>query len=317
MPSKLLLASPRGYCAGVDRAVQTVERALTLYGAPVYVRKEIVHNKHVVEQLRERGAIFVDELDDSIPEGAMTVFSAHGVSPAVHAEAERRQLRTIDATCPLVTKVHREAVKFAGEGYTIVLIGHAGHEEVEGTMGEAPDHIVLVETEADVDALEVSDPTKIAYISQTTLSVDETRSIINRLREKFPHITGPRTDDICYATTNRQAAVKQMAPLCDLVLVIGSRNSSNSNRLVEVAREHGAQSHLIDTESQVQEEWLEGVETVGITSGASAPEELVARLVEFFRERGVTDVSEFEVIQEDVRFMLPKTIRQAMAASPQ
>jgi 4-hydroxy-3-methylbut-2-en-1-yl diphosphate reductase len=316
MPSKLLLASPRGYCAGVDRAVQTVERALTLHGAPVYVRKEIVHNKHVVEQLRERGAIFVDELDDSIPEGAMTVFSAHGVSPAVHAEAERRQLRTIDATCPLVTKVHREAVKFAGEGYTIVLIGHAGHEEVEGTMGEAPEHIVLVETEADVDSLEVADPTKIAYISQTTLSVDETRSIINRLREKFPHITGPRTDDICYATTNRQAAVKQMAPLCDLVLVIGSRNSSNSNRLVEVARDHGAQSHLIDNEAQVDEAWLEGVETVGITSGASAPEELVSRLVDFFRERGVNDVSEFEVVQEDVRFMLPKTIRQAMAEIP-
>jgi 4-hydroxy-3-methylbut-2-en-1-yl diphosphate reductase len=315
MPSKLLLAAPRGYCAGVDRAVQTVERALTLYGAPVYVRKEIVHNKHVVEQLRERGAVFVEELDDSIPEGAMTVFSAHGVSPAVHEEAERRSLRTIDATCPLVTKVHREAVKFAGDGYTIVLIGHAGHEEVEGTMGEAPEHIVLVETEEDVDSLEVEDPSKIAYISQTTLSVDETRSIINRLREKFPHITGPRTDDICYATTNRQAAVKQMAPLCDLVLVIGSRNSSNSNRLVEVARDHGAASHLIDTESQVQEEWLEGVETVGITSGASAPEELVRRLVEFFRERGVDDVSEFEVVQEDVRFMLPKAIRQAMAAS--
>jgi 4-hydroxy-3-methylbut-2-enyl diphosphate reductase len=315
MPSKLLLAAPRGYCAGVDRAVQTVERALTLYGAPVYVRKEIVHNKHVVEQLRERGAVFVDELDDTIPEGAMTVFSAHGVSPAVHEEAERRSLRTIDATCPLVTKVHREAVKFAGEGYTIVLIGHAGHEEVEGTMGEAPDHIVLVETEADVDRLEVDDPTKIAYISQTTLSVDETTTIINRLREKFPQITGPRTDDICYATTNRQAAVKQMAPLCDLVLVIGSRNSSNSNRLVEVAREHGAASHLIDTESQVEEEWLEGVETVGITSGASAPEELVRRLVDFFRERGVDDVSEFEVVQEDVRFMLPKTIRQAMAAT--
>jgi 4-hydroxy-3-methylbut-2-en-1-yl diphosphate reductase len=313
MPSKLLLAAPRGYCAGVDRAVQTVERALTLYGAPVYVRKEIVHNKHVVEQLRERGAIFVEELDDTIPEGAMTVFSAHGVSPAVHAEAERRQLRTIDATCPLVTKVHREAVKFAGEGYTIVLIGHAGHEEVEGTMGEAPDHIVLVETEEDVDNLEVDDPTKIAYISQTTLSVDETRAIIARLRDKFPHIVGPRTDDICYATTNRQAAVKQMAPLCDLVLVIGSRNSSNSNRLVEVAREHGAASHLIDNETQVQEDWLEGVETVGITSGASAPEELVSRLVEYFRERGVTDVSEFEVVQEDVRFMLPKTIRQAMA----
>jgi 4-hydroxy-3-methylbut-2-enyl diphosphate reductase len=313
MPSKLLLAAPRGYCAGVDRAVQTVERALTLYGAPVYVRKEIVHNKHVVEQLRERGAIFVEELDDTIPEGAMTVFSAHGVSPAVHAEAERRQLRTIDATCPLVTKVHREAVKFAGEGYTIVLIGHAGHEEVEGTMGEAPDHIVLVETEEDVDKLEVEDPTKIAYISQTTLSVDETGAIIARLRDKFPHIIGPRTDDICYATTNRQAAVKQMAPLCDLVLVIGSRNSSNSNRLVEVAREHGARSHLIDNEGQVEEEWLEGVETVGITSGASAPEELVSRLVEFFRERGVTDVSEFEVVQEDVRFMLPKTIRQALA----
>jgi 4-hydroxy-3-methylbut-2-enyl diphosphate reductase len=313
MPSKLLLAAPRGYCAGVDRAVQTVERALTLYGAPVYVRKEIVHNKHVVEQLRERGAIFVEELDETIPEGAMTVFSAHGVSPAVHAEAERRQLRTIDATCPLVTKVHREAVKFAGEGYTIVLIGHAGHEEVEGTMGEAPDHIVLVETEEDVDNLEVADPSKIAYISQTTLSVDETRAIIARLRDKFPQIVGPRTDDICYATTNRQAAVKQMAPLCELVLVIGSRNSSNSNRLVEVAREHGAQSHLIDNESQVQEEWLEGVETVGITSGASAPEELVSRLVDYFRARGVTDVSEFEVVQEDVRFMLPKTIRQAMA----
>ena len=313
MPSKLLLAAPRGYCAGVDRAVQTVERALTLYGAPVYVRKEIVHNKHVVEQLRERGAIFVEELDDTVPEGAMTVFSAHGVSPAVHAEAERRQLRTIDATCPLVTKVHREAVKFAGEGYTIVLIGHAGHEEVEGTMGEAPEHIVLVETEEDVDNLAVEDPTRIAYISQTTLSVDETRAIIARLRDKFPHITGPRTDDICYATTNRQAAVKQMAPLCDLVLVIGSRNSSNSNRLVEVAREHGAQSHLIDNEAQVQEEWLDGVETVGITSGASAPEELVSRLVDYFRERGVTDVSEFEVVQEDVRFMLPKTIRQAMA----
>ena len=247
-PEKLLLAAPRGYCAGVDRAVQTVERALELYGAPVYVRKEIVHNKHVVEQLRERGAIFVDELDDSIPEGAVTVFSAHGVSPAVHADAERRGLCTIDATCPLVTKVHLEALKFAAEGYTIVLIGHAGHEEVEGTMGEAPEHIVLVETEDDVDALEVADPEKLAYISQTTLSVDETRAIINRLRERFPNITGPRTDDICYATTNRQAAVKQMAPQCDLVLVIGSRNSSNSNRLVEVAREYGADAYLIDNE---------------------------------------------------------------------
>ncbi len=314
-PEKLLLAAPRGYCAGVDRAVQTVERALDLYGAPVYVRKEIVHNKHVVEGLRERGAIFVDELADSIPEGAVTVFSAHGVAPSVHAEAQRRELRTIDATCPLVTKVHREAVKFAAEGYTIVLIGHAGHEEVEGTMGEAPDHIVLVETEEDVDRLEVPDPDRIAYISQTTLSVDETRAIIGRLRDRFPNITGPRTDDICYATTNRQAAVKQMAERCDLVLVIGSRNSSNSQRLVDVARAAGAQAHLIDNESQVREEWLTGARVVGISSGASAPEELVARLVEFFRGRGTRDVEEFEVLREDVRFMLPKTIRQAMTAA--
>jgi 4-hydroxy-3-methylbut-2-enyl diphosphate reductase len=313
-PERLLLAAPRGYCAGVDRAVQTVEHALDLYGAPVYVRKEIVHNKHVVEQLRERGAIFVDELDDSIPDGAMTVFSAHGVAPAVHADAERRGLQTIDATCPLVTKVHREAVKFADEGYTIVLIGHNGHEEVEGTMGEAPEHIVLVESEEDVDALEVEDPEKLAYISQTTLSVDETRAIINRLRERFPSIIGPRTDDICYATTNRQAAVKQLAGECDLVLVIGSRNSSNSNRLVEVAREHGSDSHLIDNEGQVREEWLEGARTVGITSGASAPEELVKRLVDFFKARGTERVEEFEVVQEDVRFMLPKSIRQALAA---
>jgi 4-hydroxy-3-methylbut-2-en-1-yl diphosphate reductase len=313
-PEKLLLAAPRGYCAGVDRAVQTVERALEVYGPPVYVRKEIVHNKHVVAQLRERGAIFVDELDDEVPEGAMTVFSAHGVSPAVHADADRRGLRTIDATCPLVTKVHREALKFAADGYTIVLIGHAGHEEVEGTMGEAPDRIVLVETEDDVDRLEVDDPERVAYVSQTTLSVDETGAVIARLRERFPSITGPRTDDICYATTNRQAAVKQMAVECDLVLVIGSRNSSNSNRLVDVARAAGADSHLIDNESQVQEDWLEGARVVGITSGASAPEELVQRLVDFFRARGTADVSEFEVLREDVRFMLPKAIRQAVAA---
>jgi 4-hydroxy-3-methylbut-2-enyl diphosphate reductase len=314
-PEKLLLAAPRGYCAGVDRAVQTVERALELYGAPVYVRKEIVHNKHVVAQLRERGAVFVDELDDAIPEGAMTVFSAHGVSPAVHSDAEARRLRTIDATCPLVTKVHREALKFASEGYTIVLIGHAGHEEVEGTMGEAPDHIVLVESEEDVEALEVEDPSKLAYISQTTLSVDETSTIIARLRARFPGIVGPRTDDICYATTNRQSAVKQMAAQCDLVLVIGSRNSSNSNRLVDVARDAGAASYLIDNEEQVREEWLEGVRVVGISSGASAPEELVGRLVAFFRLRGVQDVSEFEVLREDVRFMLPKQIRQALTAA--
>ena len=312
-PEKLFLAAPRGYCAGVDRAVQTVERALELYGPPVYVRKEIVHNKLVVEQLTERGAIFVEQ-ESEVPEGETVVFSAHGVSPAVHANAEKRGLQTIDATCPLVTKVHVEAKKFAADGYTIVLIGHEGHEEVEGTMGEAPDHIVLIETEDDVDRLEVEDPTRIAYISQTTLSVDETKAIIAKLREKFPQIVGPRTDDICYATTNRQAAVRQMADRCDLVLVIGSKNSSNSNRLVEVARAHGAESHLIDNETQVREEWLEGKRVVGISSGASAPEELVQRLVEFFREGGTTDVSEFEVVQEDVRFMLPKDIRTALAA---
>jgi 4-hydroxy-3-methylbut-2-en-1-yl diphosphate reductase len=311
---KLLLAAPRGYCAGVDRAVQTVEHALDLHGPPVYVRKEIVHNKHVVETLRERGAIFVDELDDSIPEGAITVFSAHGVSPAVHEDAARRGLQTIDATCPLVTKVHREAVKFAGEGYTIVLIGHAGHEEVEGTTGEAPEHIVLVQTEEDVERLEVPDPERVAYISQTTLSVDETRSIINKLRERFPNITGPRTDDICYATTNRQAAVKQMADQCDLLLVIGSTNSSNSQRLVDVARDRGTAAYLIDNESMVREEWLSGVRVVGISSGASAPEDLVDRLVGWFRDRGTETVETFEVLREDVRFMLPKVIRQQLAA---
>ncbi len=312
-PEKLLLAAPRGYCAGVDRAVQTVERALDLYGAPVYVRKEIVHNKHVVEQLRERGAVFVDQ-ETEVPEGETVVFSAHGVAPSVHRNAETRALRTIDATCPLVTKVHVEARKFAEQGYTIVLVGHAGHEEVEGTMGEAPESIVLIETEADVDALEVADPDRVAYISQTTLSVDETNSIIARLRERFPNIIGPRTDDICYATTNRQAAVRQMAGQCDLVLVIGSSNSSNSNRLVEVARDHGADAHLIDSETGVREEWLEGKRVVGITSGASAPEELVQRLVDFFRARGTEDVSEFEVVQEDVRFMLPREIRRELAA---
>jgi 4-hydroxy-3-methylbut-2-enyl diphosphate reductase len=312
-PEKLFLAAPRGYCAGVDRAVQAVERALDLHGAPVYVRKEIVHNKHVVEQLRERGAIFVDQ-ETEVPEGETVVYSAHGVAPSVHENSAKLKHRTIDATCPLVTKVHVEAKKFAAQGYTIVLIGHAGHEEVEGTMGEAPEHIVLIETEEDVDDLEVEDPERVAFISQTTLSVDETAAIIRKLRERFPAIVGPRTDDICYATTNRQAAVRQMAEHCDLVLVIGSKNSSNSNRLVEVARDHGAESHLIDNESQVREEWLEGKRTVGITSGASAPEELVQRLVAFFRARGTDDVEEFEVSQEDVRFMLPKEIRKEMAA---
>jgi 4-hydroxy-3-methylbut-2-en-1-yl diphosphate reductase len=312
-PKKVVLAAPRGYCAGVDRAVQAVEHALDIHGPPIYVRKEIVHNKHVVQQLEKRGAIFVEE-ETEVPEGKTVVFSAHGVAPSVHENAEARQLRTIDATCPLVTKVHVEARKFAAQGYTIVLIGHEGHEEVEGTTGEAPDEILLVQTADDVDELEVDDPEKVAYITQTTLSVDETTEIIEKLREKFPAMVGPRTDDICYATTNRQVAVKQLATKCDLVLVIGSTNSSNSNRLVEVAREHGAASHLIDNHLQVEEEWLDGVETVGITSGASAPEELVESLVDFFRERGAEDVSELRVIDEDVRFMLPKEIRVELAA---
>jgi 4-hydroxy-3-methylbut-2-enyl diphosphate reductase len=312
-PKRVLLAAPRGYCAGVDRAVQAVEQALELHGPPVYVRKEIVHNKHVVSQLAERGAIFVDQ-ETEVPEGELVVFSAHGVAPSVHANAEARQLRTIDATCPLVTKVHVEARKFAEQGYTIVLIGHEGHEEVEGTTGEAPDNIVLVQTAEDVDDLEVQDPDRVAYITQTTLSVDETAQIIARLREKFPKVTAPKSDDICYATTNRQIAVKQLAREADLVLVIGSTNSSNSQRLVDVTRELGTASHLIDNASQVREEWLDGVETVGITSGASAPEELVEELVEFFRDRGADDVSELRTVDEDVRFMLPKEIRTELAA---
>ncbi len=312
-PKRVLLAAPRGYCAGVDRAVQAVEEALDLYGPPVYVRKEIVHNKHVVHQLAERGAIFVDQ-ETEVPEGELVVFSAHGVAPSVHENAQARRLRTIDATCPLVTKVHVEARKFAEQGYTIILIGHQGHEEVEGTTGEAPTSIVLVQTAEDVDRLVVADPDRVAFITQTTLSVDETTGIIARLRDKFPNIVGPKSDDICYATTNRQIAVKRLARECDLVLVIGSTNSSNSNRLVEVAREHGAASHLIDNSLQVREEWLQGVETVGITSGASAPEELVEQLVSFFRDRGAADISELRTVDEDVRFMLPKEIRTELAA---
>jgi len=311
-PKRVLLAAPRGYCAGVDRAVQTVERALELYGAPVYVRKEIVHNKHVVEELSKRGAIFVEE-ESEVPEGEMVVFSAHGVAPAVHENAAARQLRTIDATCPLVTKVHVEARRFAADGYTIVMIGHEGHEEVEGTTGEAPDSIVLVQTAEEVEALEVPDPERVAFITQTTLSVDETAEIIAALRARFPAIISSKSDDICYATTNRQIAVKQLARECELVLVIGSTNSSNSNRLVEVAREHGAASYLIDNHTQVEEEWLAGVETVGITSGASAPEELVESLVEFLRERGAGEVAELRTVHEDVRFMLPKKIRDELA----
>ena len=313
-PSRVLLAAPRGYCAGVDRAVQTVEHALDIHGAPVYVRKEIVHNKHVVEQLTKRGAIFVEE-ETEVPEGSLVVFSAHGVAPSVHENSAKRNLRTIDATCPLVTKVHVEARKFAAEGYTIILVGHDGHEEVEGTTGEAPDSIVLVESVEDVAVLEVDDPDHVALITQTTLSVDETAEIIAALREKFPNITSPKSDDICYATTNRQLAVKQLARECDLVLVIGSKNSSNSNRLVYVTRELGTASHLIDKAAEVDEEWLEGVDTVGITSGASAPEELVEELVQFFRDRGTSEVGELRAIDEDVRFMLPKPIRVELAGT--
>ena len=314
-PSRVLLAAPRGYCAGVDRAVQTVEHALELHGPPVYVRKEIVHNKHVVQQLTERGAIFVDQ-ETEVPEGELVVFSAHGVSPAVHENSAKRRLRTIDATCPLVTKVHVEARRFAEDGFTIILVGHDGHEEVEGTTGEAPDSIILVESAEDVDALEVDDPERVALITQTTLSVDETADIIARLREKFPHITTPKSDDICYATTNRQLAVKQLAKSCELVLVVGSKNSSNSQRLVDVTRELGTASHLIDNASEVHEEWLEGVDTIGITSGASAPEELVAELVDLFRSRREDlAVEEVRAIDEDVRFMLPKPIRVELAAA--
>ena len=312
-PSRLLLAAPRGYCAGVDRAVQTVEHALEEHGAPVYVRKEIVHNKHVVSELSKRGAIFVEE-ETEVPEGALVVFSAHGVAPSVHENSAKRSLRTIDATCPLVTKVHVEARRFAEEGYTIILVGHSGHEEVEGTTGEAPDSIVLVESAADVDALEVDDPERVAMITQTTLSVDETADIIARIRAKFPAIRTPKSDDICYATTNRQLAVKQLARECDLVLVVGSKNSSNSNRLVDVTRELGTASHLIDNAGEVDEAWLDGADVVGITSGASAPEELVTELVELFRERGTEDVSELRAMDENVRFMLPKQVRDEIAA---
>ena len=311
IPKRVILAAPRGYCAGVDRAVQTVEEALEEHGAPIYVRKEIVHNKHVVEQLAARGAIFVEE-ETEVPEGKIVVFSAHGVAPAVHERAAQRKLRTIDATCPLVTKVHVEARKFAEDGYTIILVGHEGHEEVEGTMGEAPDAIVLVQTVEDANTLELDDPDHVALITQTTLSVDETAEIITRLKERFPKIVTPKSEDICYATTNRQIAVKEIAAECDLVLVIGSTNSSNSNRLVEVAREYGAESYLIDNHTQVDPAWLEGVETVGITSGASAPEELVEDLVNLFREMGVEEIGESRTVDESVRFMLPKEIRKGL-----
>jgi 4-hydroxy-3-methylbut-2-en-1-yl diphosphate reductase len=306
-----VLASPRGYCAGVDRAVDTVERALDHFGAPVYVRKEIVHNWHVVQELADRGAVFVDsELD--VPEGAVVVLSAHGVAPEVYANSRRRQLRVMDATCPLVTKVHVEAKRYAADGYTIVLIGHEGHEEVVGTMGEAPDAIRLIGSVDEIEALQVPDPEKIAYITQTTLSVDETVEIIGALRRRFPAIVGPKKDDICYATQNRQNAVKELALEVDLVLVIGSRNSSNSNRLVDVTREMGVPAHLIDDETAIDPAWLEGVDTVGITSGASAPESLVERVIAYFQALGVERVESHELVNENVHFSLPLELRRAV-----
>ncbi|MFM7693561.1 MAG: 4-hydroxy-3-methylbut-2-enyl diphosphate reductase [Actinomycetota bacterium] len=313
-PIELILAAPRGYCAGVDRAVETVERALVLHGAPVYVRKQIVHNLHVVRDLEARGAVFVDEVVE-VPEGATVVFSAHGVAPTVHGESAERRLDVIDATCPLVTKVHSEAKRYAQRGYRMLLIGHAGHEEVVGTMGEAPDAMTLVETEADVARLPDYDPAQpLAYLTQTTLSVDETRGIIEALKVRYPWIEAPAKDDICYATSNRQAAVKELARATDLVLVIGSANSSNSCRLVEVAREAGVQSHLIEDETEIDPAWLEGVERIGITSGASAPERLVRRAIEWFEERhGPLPVSELETVHEDVSFNLPRPIRRALA----
>ncbi|OSY42372.1 4-hydroxy-3-methylbut-2-enyl diphosphate reductase [Pseudonocardia autotrophica] len=312
---QVLLAKPRGYCAGVDRAVEAVEQALDKYGAPVYVRKEIVHNKHVVETLRDRGAIFVEEASE-VPEGAHVVFSAHGVSPAVREEAKGRQLQTIDATCPLVTKVHHEAKRFAREDYDILLVGHAGHEEVEGTAGEAPEHIQLVESAADVDKVTVRDPDKVIWLSQTTLSVDETMETVRALRERFPKLQDPPSDDICYATQNRQVAVKTMAPRCDLVLVVGSRNSSNSVRLVEVALGAGAgASYLIDYAKEIDASWLEGVGTIGVTSGASVPEVLVRGVVEHLAERGFGSVEEVDTAEETLVFSLPRELRPARAAA--
>ncbi len=313
MVKRILLASPRGYCAGVERAVETVERALDLYGAPVYVRKQIVHNIHVVRDLERRGAIFVDS-ETEVPEGETVVFSAHGVAPSVHANSTARQLNTIDATCPLVTKVHTQAKRYAKEGYTVVLIGHAGHEEVEGTLGEAPDAIVLVEDAEEAERLELSPEraAKLAYITQTTLSVDETKDVIAALRRRFPHIHAPKKEDICYATSNRQWAVKEMLGAVDMLVAIGSQNSSNSKRLVEVARANGVPAELIDDETELQEAWFEGVETLGVTSGASAPEHLVERVCDWFRARGVTDISDFAMVQEDVEFRLPVELRREL-----
>jgi 4-hydroxy-3-methylbut-2-enyl diphosphate reductase len=311
MVERVLLASPRGYCAGVERAVETVEQALDHYGAPVYVRKQIVHNIHVVRDLEARGAIFVED-EGEVPAGSVVVYSAHGVAPSVHETSRRLGHDVIDATCPLVTKVHVQARRFAAAGYTVVLIGHAGHEEVVGTMGEAPDATVLVQDVAEAEALDLREGTEVAYITQTTLSVDETAEIISVLRRRFPHIVGPKKEDICYATSNRQWAVKEMLSEIDLLLVIGSRNSSNSNRLVDVARAGGVPAHLIDDDSEIDEAWLDGVRTVGVTSGASAPERLVARVCDWFRARGVDRIDAFRMVDEDVTFRLPVELRREL-----
>ena len=317
-PSKrVLLAAPRGYCAGVDRAVIAVEKALDHYGAPVYVRKEIVHNKHVVTGLEKRGAIFVDE-GDEVPEGATLVFSAHGVSPAVVKASEARGLNTIDATCPLVTKVHREVQRFAAEEYDILLIGHEGHEEVEGTAGEAPDHVQLVDGAEGIENAKVKDPKKVIWLSQTTLSVDETMETVLKLREKFPTLQNPPSDDICYATQNRQVAIKKVGSESDLVLVIGSANSSNTVRLVEVALEAGAKAaYRIDYASEIKDEWFEGVETVGVSSGASAPEELVDEVLEYLEKRQFGTPIEITTAEEDVQFSLPKELRKDLKEAGQ
>jgi 4-hydroxy-3-methylbut-2-enyl diphosphate reductase len=301
---KIFLLKPRGFCAGVVRAIDVVKIALDLYGPPVYVRKEIVHNKHVVDELREAGAIFVEELDE-VPEGARAIFSAHGVAPSVRRQAKERRLDVIDATCPLVTKVHLEAVRFARDGYSIVLIGHKDHDEVIGTLGEVPDRSYLVETLDDVDRLEVPDATRVRYLTQTTLSLDETRDLVGRLKERFPHLQGPPAQDICYATENRQMAVKAISEAIDLLLVVGSENSSNSKRLVEVGDNFGVRSHLVNDCSDVDTAWLDGVKNVGVTAGASAPEHLVRSLVEFLREHGFHQMEEIELVDEDVRFSLP------------
>ncbi len=307
---RVVVAAPRGYCAGVDRAVVTVERALETYGAPVYVRKQIVHNRHVVEDLEARGAVFVEELSQ-VPPGATVVFSAHGVSPAVHAEAAERGLKTVDATCPLVTKVHKEAKRFAGEGREILLIGHAGHEEVEGTTGEAPDHITLVQHPDDVDHLEVQDPSKVAWLSQTTLSVDETYETVNRLRDRYPLLADPPSNDICYATSNRQAAVKQIAQGADLVIVVGSRNSSNSVRLVEVALEAGAKAaHRVDNATEIDPAWLDQARTIGVTSGASVPDALVQGVLIFLEQQGFPPAEEARLTEESLTFALPPELRK-------